>query len=77
MLDTEHKMGIFVGVLEAHYWGVYLDPLRAENRALPTQKGVGWPLFTTINKSINFYPSLRYTQCSTIKSHTCSLFLIL
>jgi len=55
--------------------GRYLDPLRAENQALPTQKGVEWPPLR-INESINF-TSLRYTQCSTIKSHTCSIFLIL
>ena len=43
------------GVLGGPLLGLCLDPLRAENRALPTQKGVEWPLLL---QSINplFFP---------------------
>ena len=34
--------------------GLELDPLRAEKRALRTEKGVAWPPLTTMNKSIKF-----------------------
>ena len=54
-----------MGVLEVRFWGVYLDPLRAERQALPTEKGVAWPPLRTMNESINL-TSLRYTQCSTL-----------
>ena len=39
--------------------GLCLDPLRAENQALPTQKGVEWPLLRIINQSTFFYHILK------------------